>query len=300
MKYMKKIIYLVLLSMVFGACQNTDKQEIGSDNINLDDTLDYTNKASNNAVKKIFYNIPSPTEMSSLLKKAGLAYNPEFLHSYKKVDEYTTVAQTSLNLGVYGADLSYNRLYNQTQQAVNYFSAIKRLSDALGIPQEQGGNAVERLESNIENKDSLLLIITEVYSNADRYLKENNRGSTAALIVTGGWIEAMYLAVQVASQTENNKDLVDLIAEQKFSLDNLLGLLKDYPKDKAISIYLPKLENLKKAFEKVNIVYSNRDVTIDDENSLTTISGESKIEFNKEDFIEITNLINELRTEIIH
>ena len=297
---MKKIIYLAMLSILFGACQNTAKQESGSDNINLDDTLGFTNKASDDVVKKIFYNIPSPTEMSSLLKKAGLSYNPEFLHSYKKVDEYTTVAQTSLNLGVYGADLSYNRLYNQTQQAVNYFSAIKRLSDALGIPQEQGGNAVERLESNIENKDSLLVIITEVYSNADRYLKENNRGSTAALIVTGGWIEAMYLAVQVASQTENNEDLVNLIAEQKFSLDNLLGLLKDYPKDKAINTYLPKLENLKKAFKKVNIIYSNQNVTIDEENSLTTIGGESKIEFDNEDFVEITNLINELRNEIIH
>ena len=284
--------------MLFGACQN--KQNDNTGEVSLNDTLGFTNKTNDDAVKKIFYNIPSPTEMSSLLKKAGLSYNPEFLHSYKKVDEYTTIAQTSLNLGVYGADLSYNRLYNQTQQAVNYFSAIKRLSDALGIPQEQGGNAVERLESNIENKDSLLVIITEVYSNADRYLKENDRGSTAALIVTGGWIEAMYLAVQVASQSESNKDLTDLIAEQKFSLDNLLGLLNDYPKDEAIKTLIPKLKNLKTAFDKINIIYSDREVTIDDEKSLTTIGGTSKIEFKNEDFIEITNLINKLRNEIIH
>jgi len=295
---MKKIIYLMLLTMLFGACQN--KQNDNTGEVSLNDTLGFTNKTNDDAVKKIFYNIPSPTEMSSLLKKAGLSYNPEFLHSYKKVDEYTTIAQTSLNLGVYGADLSYNRLYNQTQQAVNYFSAIKRLSDALGIPQEQGGNAVERLESNIENKDSLLVIITEVYSNADRYLKENDRGSTAALIVTGGWIEAMYLAVQVASQSESNKDLTDLIAEQKFSLDNLLGLLNDYPKDEAIKTLIPKLKNLKTAFDKINIIYSDREVTIDDEKSLTTIGGTSKIEFKNEDFIEITNLINKLRNEIIH
>ncbi len=295
---MRHFIILSSIVVLFSACNNTPKESVIDDDIVLsNDTM--SEIAHEKVVKKIFYNIPSPLEISSMLKKAGVNYNPDFLNSFKKVNDYTTVEEMSTNLGVYGADLSYNRLYDQIQESVNFFSAIKKLSDDLGIPQDQGGSAAERLESNLENRDSLLNIISQTYSNADQYLKQNDKGNIASLIIMGGWVEALYIGTQIASLPGDNKVLLNSIAEQKFSLDNLIGLLTNYKDDEIVSKYIPKLKQLQSAFDKVKITQTKNNVTTDTEKGLTTIDNETNIVISNETFIEISTIISDLRNSII-
>lgn len=293
-----KYIYTPLAALLFlASCTRTPE-------VNVDDEIivgseQVSEEAHVKTVKQIFYNVPSPMEISSMLMKAGATYNSEYLNSFKKVNEYTTMEEMAVNLGIYGADLSYNRLYDQIQESVNYFSAIKKLSDNLGIPQDQGGSAAERLETNLENRDSLLNIISQTYANADQYLKQNNRGSTASLIIMGGWIEALYIATQIASLPGDNAPLLENIAEQKLSLDNLIGLLKNYENDEIVSKYLPRLNQLVKAYEKVEINSSPNEVVTDKEKGMTTINNETEITISQETFIEIMTIISELRNSII-
>jgi hypothetical protein len=276
-----------------------DTDVIDDSEIVVEKKEDVTYDAHNKTVKKIFYNVPSPLEVSSMLKKAGVDYNADFLNSYKKVSSYTTVEEMALNLGIYGADLSYNRLYDQIQESVNYFSAIKKLSDDLGIPQSQGGNAAERMESNLENRDSLLNIISQTYSEADHYLKQNDRGSTASLIILGGWVEALYIATQIASLPNDNEQLMNNIAEQKLSLENLIGLMSGYQDDEIVAKHIDNLQRLKKAFDKVEINQTANEVTTDKEKSLTTIHSETEIIMSAEDFVEIMTIVSEIRNQII-
>jgi hypothetical protein len=49
--------------------------------------------------KNIFYNIPSPMETASLLKKAGASYHGKILNDVKNVDKYTAASKQALNLG---------------------------------------------------------------------------------------------------------------------------------------------------------------------------------------------------------
>lgn len=294
-----KLTYILLSLVIFlAACNNTpDSPEEDLVIVNSEDNA--STAAHVKTVKKIFYNVPSPLEISSMLKKAGANYNSEYLNSFKKVSEYTTMEEMALNLGVYGADLSYNRLYDQIQESVNYFSAIKKLSDNIGIPQEQGGSAAERLETNLENKDSLLTIISQTYSTADQYLKQNDRGSTASLIILGGWVEALYIATQIATLPGNNESLLNNIAEQKFSLSNLIGLLSSYKDDEVVSKYLVKLDQLSVAYDKVEISQTTNKVTTDTALGLTVIDNESKIIISNETFIEIMTIISDIRNNII-
>ncbi len=292
--------YIVVFALILGlsACQNGNKNQ--DENVDLDSQTDTTGlEAHTKIVKKIFFNVPSPMEISSLLMQAGVDYSGEYLNSYKRVNQYITVEQMALNLGVYGADLSYNRLYDQIQESVNYFSAIKKLSDDLGIPQDQGGSAAERLEANLENRDSLLNIISQTYSSADQYLKQNDRGSTASLIILGGWVEALYIASQLAALPKENAELKNSIAEQKFSLDNLIGLLNSYSSDPIIAKHLTQLDQLKKIFDKVEITISDSKGVTDNKTGMTTITSESKIVFNDETFVEILTFVNKMRNDII-
>ena len=168
--------YILLLFTIFGtfifntSCNfSNDSNQVDNDSINnIDLNGDHSRK-----VKKIFYNVPSPIEMASVIQKSGAQYKPEILNSSKVVDKYVNVQQQALNLGVYGSDLSYVRLFDQIQLSINYLSSIKKLCDELNIPEQQGSFAISRMETNMDNRDSLLQIITETYASADAYLKEN-------------------------------------------------------------------------------------------------------------------------------
>ncbi|NJM14862.1 MAG: hypothetical protein HC896_05330 [Bacteroidales bacterium] len=48
-------------------------------------------------------------------------------------------------------------------------------------------------------------------------------------MIAGVWVEGLYLATQVAAETESN-ELLERIGEQKKILDQLLLILKNYQK----------------------------------------------------------------------
>ena len=296
-----KLIYLFFLSsLLITSCNSVPDEKLITGNSDFEKESSINNSHHQKIVKKIFYNVPSPIEISSLLQSVGAEYNPAYLHSYKKADSYTTTKSMALNLGVYGADLSYNRLYDQIQASIYYFSAVKTLSDNLNIPQEQGGTTAERLESNLENKDSLLLIISQTYASADEYLKESEKGNLASLIIFAGWVEALYIGIQIAEASEDNYyTIINNIAEQKFSLDNLIHLLNAYENDENIKIYLNKLKELKVSYDKVEINYTRSKLSTDNDRGVTTIESKSSIVISKETFEEIKLIIKEIREEII-
>lgn len=298
MKYLN--LTLVLLSFLFIGCQSTtDKTVLDDEKIDIQPNDAISEAAHLKKVKKIFYNLPSVIEVSTMLKNSGVDYNFDFLNHYKKVDQYTTLEEMSINLGVYGADLSYTRLYDQLQESVNYFAAIKRLSDNLGIPQDQGGAAAERLESNLQNPDSLLNIITRTYSDADAYLKQNDRGNIASLIVMGSWIEALYIATHIASLPDSETAIHNSIAQQKFSLDNLVGLLSEYKEDEMVETYISQLNVLQQAYEKVEIQQTDNVVTKDTVSGVITFDNETQIHMSDEDFKVIKSIVEDIRQSII-
>lgn len=253
-----------------------------------------------NRVKKIFYNVPSPIEMSSVIQRSGAVFRGDVLCSYKNVEKYTTPSKQAIMLGVYGADLSYVRLFEQIQTAINYLSSIKKLCDVIDIPQEQGSLAIQRMEKNIDNKDSLLQIISETYAATDSYLKDNGRGNTATFVILGGWVESLYIASQIADYNNpSNKEIIDRIGEQKYSLSNMIELIKAYPEDKELQSYVQPLEDLKKVYEEVNIEYVKGEVKTDPSKKLTTIYSVAKVEIKKETFEKIKTLAKQIRINLI-
>ncbi len=298
----KNYLVILLLCPVFllFCCKTGQKGEEQFEDENIEGTeYNYDSGEHVKKVKQIFYNVPSPIEMAQLMERTGVDFNLEILNPIDNFEEYTTISEIALNLGVYGADLSYTRIFDQIQETVNYLSIIRILSDALGIPQDQGSFAVSRLEENIENRDSLIQIISDTYSSADLYLKENDRGNTASLIILGGWVEALYLSTNIMDLENPNKEIMNRIAEQKYSLDNLIALLKAYKDDKAVLKFYPDLQKLKKSFDKIKITYIKGDIVTDPVKKVTTISSEGLIDVSIEQIIEIKNIINSIRKKII-
>ncbi|MCC6578132.1 MAG: hypothetical protein IT228_12390 [Flavobacteriales bacterium] len=198
------------------------------DTLNVPDASDSAAQADRmRKTRNIFYNIPSPMETAALLKKAGAEYDKAILNDVKNVDRYTAASKQALNLGIYGADLSYTSVNNQTQESMFYTSCAKKLADRLGVSNAFNDTTLERMEKNMNDRDSLLGIISETFWNVDAYLKENERDNISALMIAGGWVEGLYIATQVA-KANATPELRQRIAEQRLSLGDLLGLMDTY------------------------------------------------------------------------
>ncbi|MDM8161197.1 hypothetical protein QUH73_15340 [Labilibaculum sp. K2S] len=204
------------------------------------------------SVKTLFYNVPSPIEVTGIIKKMNLPYQPDLMNPVSNADNYLSQADVAINIGIYGADLSYIRIYEQFQDAARYLAVIKKFTRHLGIPEEQERITARRMEENIENQDSLLQIITETFTKSDSYLKENQRGGVAALIVFGGWIETLYLATNIVDLKNPQKEMVNLISQQKHSVKNLIGLLNQYRDNYKINQILPDLKKLDAKFQEIS------------------------------------------------
>ncbi|HBS85620.1 MAG: hypothetical protein A2W91_14345 [Bacteroidetes bacterium GWF2_38_335] len=259
------------------------------------DTLDDKGKK----VTKIFYNLPSPLEMTLLIQRAGSHYNKDLINPLSNESKYTTNAKMSLNLGVYGTDLSYARLFDQIQVSIEYLAKIKKLISKLGIPEEKGGFAVSQIQKHMEHRDTLLKIIGDTYSTTDSYLKENDRAGSAVLVLVGGWVEALYISINMIDEKKPNLEIMERIAEQKYSLSNMLELLKDYYEDEDVFPFVEKLNKLYLAFENIKIDYKLNKITTDEVNKITTIDSKTDITVTIEDIKKISNIVKNIRKEII-
>ncbi|MFH1319067.1 MAG: hypothetical protein ABII90_00225 [Bacteroidota bacterium] len=286
------------LIAVFSSCgSDQDEQKIDDKLITSDEEFT-AGEIRVKKVGKVFYSIPSPIEMTSLIKKAGGTYDKDILNSAGNVSNYITNKSMALNLGIYGADLSYSSIYDQTQETMLYFSAAKKLADGLGISSAFGKSIWERVENNLSNRDSLVQIISDSYWETDAYLKENRRSNTSALVITGGWIEGLYIGTKLATSATNNQEIISRIGEQKLTLNNLIAMLETYD-DEGVADILEELLEVQQVFDGVELSYTRKEPDTNPETKVTTLFTTSKISISEEQLDSISVKIKKIRDNII-
>jgi len=249
-------------------------------------------------VKKVFFNLPSPIEITQTILSTNSPYNQELLNPTSNLNNYSSSADLALNFGIYGADLCYSRVYDQLQSSIAYLSVIRKISSLLQIPEDQGAETINRIEENIGNRDSIFQIISETYAEADGYLKENDRDLTAAFILIGGWVEGMHFAVNLQN-SQSNQALIKSIAEQKYSLNNLISIMGEYKDNPAIAEIYPYFEKLVVVYTNVSITRDKAVTVTDQETKVTSIDSEATIQITPEQLKEITGLISTIREKIV-
>lgn len=290
---MKKYLLILMVSSLLLACGNdTEIVETEDDTEAVDEIL--PERAAK--AQLVFQTVPSPLETVSLFFNAGANYNADLLNPIENVNTYATNHLKALNFGVYGADLSYANIFDQTQESMFYMNCCKKLSDALGVTSAFDAETMERLEENINNRDSLMILINDAFWIADAFLKENEQDHLSALIIAGGWIEGLYIGAKVLNRDHPDEGLMKKIADQKFSLDNLLELLSTYDNEEVKNIKA-ELQKLAAIYDKVEEVEG--EITVDNSNSSPTIVGGSTVTYEQDAIFEIVDEIEKIRNEII-
>src|ERR1035437_3100981 len=161
----KCIAAIVCLLVLFTSCKNQNSKattEKAIDSIPLTQKID---KKSNTLFKfnNVVFSIPSPYEFAYFVKNLGITYNKEYVNPAKNATSYSSSFKKAVNLGVYGTDLGYLTINEQTPDAVSYFATIKNLSNDIGIASVFGKKTMDRIEKNMNNKDSLMYILSNSY-----------------------------------------------------------------------------------------------------------------------------------------
>ena len=246
----KKLLYVFLCVIVISSCKsNTSKYNESFEG--TDSTISEAIPVAKSSMEDLVQNISSPVEMAALIKSIGTPFSQKYLAS-TNIDNYNTSYSKAFNLGVYSADLGYLNMYSKTSSVLSYITSIKNLAEGINIGQFFDFATLKRLATNNENIDSLMFIAVHSFNVMDEYLRKNNRSNLSALMVTGVYIEGLYLMTQVCKDKYNAK-LADNIGEQKTIFEQLMLILKNYQKDQYFANLITELDKIQKAFEPVKI-----------------------------------------------
>ena len=250
MKKTSNFVFIIIAFLLVNySCENNNTNNIIN---NISDSVPTKSVETYEKAKLIFYSLPSPVETAMLIETAEIEFNKDVLNPTSKVSSYVTTTEQAFNLGVYSADLSYISLFNQQETIISYLAVSKKLTEELKIFDVINDSIIQVIKDNVHDKNKILNVISETFMTSSAYLEENDRGETAALIVSGGWIEGLYLSVSLVGESvDDNPNLVEIIFEQQLSLEDLIGLLEIYSENKDIELLLIQLKELKVIYQKL-------------------------------------------------
>lgn len=287
----KYLIALTIASSILASCGDKtekEKEEI----VDVQDTI----KTTQFNISGELFSVPSPIQTALLIQKSGIIYDKTVLSASNKVNTFSTDYARSLNLGIYGADLGYVSLYNQTQDAIGYLASVKQLADKLGISAAFDASTMERIQKNVTNKDSMMVLVGIAYRSSDTYLKSNQRNDVSSLILTGGWIESLYFST-TAYKSKPNNDIKYRIAEQKQTLMSLVKILGSNTSAEVVEL-TKELADLSKIYEGIQFKYTFVEPTTDTLKKVTYINSTSEIIVTADQLSQISEKIKAIRNKI--
>lgn len=298
---MKVNIYLLLTTVIlisFSCRQKTAEKFIFNP---VFSTLSEDSSGSTDRETKYetYYGLLTPVEICSIFNRLGVTYDNAALNPVSNSDSYMSIAKTAVNTGIYGVDFGYLKMFGLGQDVINYMVTIRRMSNRLGIPDYLMLNPLRQIESDIADPDTVTALMGKAFSNLEDHLMRNERESIAGLILMGGWVEAMFIATQLAYDHENPDPVViQKIAEQKYTLKSLLSFMKNYYDDPVVVYYTKKLKYLNNYFDSFDIYFKPGDLEIDTLRKVLRSSGaDMTITLPTLDMIK--DYVAKLRTEMV-
>ena len=283
------------ICVLFFSCSSPDKPKTISVEIPI---LTETNHEK---IEAIYYGVPSPMETTIILKNNCPIFSNDVLFPDIISGHLNNKQSTAILLGIISADLNYAILSDRPHETSILMNKVINLAKLLHLDAVVNENIKQRVENNLSNKDSMQIIIGNTFWEIENKLKQDENYKSSAMIITGGWLEGIYLACKMAKLYPENHGINNVVAEQKFVLENLIELNSEFKFDEHIhELIINDLIKLKSIYENVTIEYTNPKSTSEEENSNEIVIGNYfNLKFDVQDIEKIDNLVNELRNKVI-
>jgi hypothetical protein len=246
---LKKIFFIAPLTATILLTSCGSKEEAVKDYQETTDTLSSEVRTDMSLIRA---GIPSPILIAKQISKSGYSYNKGVLNSSSKSSSYSTKFQAAANLGVYGADFGYVAGYGQSQDVLEYVAQVAKLAKTVGVESAFNEEFGKEVTQNIGKEDTLMDVIDDAYGKAERNLRSNDRLSTTALIIAGGWIEGLYMGCEVIGAKPRDiktNNAYRSVYDQVYAYRYIVDLLNQYKKDADCAKMLETLKPLDDAMK---------------------------------------------------
>lgn len=295
-----KNVLVLLISFAVTSCGSNNN---GNDNLDVNSLLE--EQAANSldvspeSMRSIIESIPSPIEIAMIIKNSGTGFKESLLNSQENFSLYNSDKEKALSIGIYSGDLGYINIYEKPFLTVNYLGTIKKLADDINIGQFFDLDLVKRLASSNEKMDSLVYLTTENFNKVDAFLRSQKRTNISILMVTGTWLEGLYIATQ-NYKAGDNPQIRDWIGNQKIIIDQLILGLSAFKNDPYFRQISDDLSQLKEIYNNITITYEyNEPESVEIDGRLVIIDkSTSTVNITTEQVNSICNLVSEIRTKI--
>ena len=246
MKLKLGLIGAIVSTMFIASCGSEPKEE----EVTAPDTKNQTEEMEVVEVEEFI--LPSTVQIGDLFRNSGLKYVSGLTLDPQKGSNYNTTFDKYFAFGTYWTDMTYCVLNNQSQEARKYMKVIKDLSTELGTGEVLNDqNLLDRFDRNLDNADSILMILIEIDEKTDAYVDDNDQQEFALVAFVGGWAEGMYLGVSTSTMQEHT-ELTGRIMEQMVILDKLIDGLSVYEgSSKRVDLVLASMKDLYSFYSKI-------------------------------------------------
>lgn len=206
-------------------------------------------KTIENQIEANVYPLPTSAAVIKMLTDLEVGYIIGISNPVENTKKYFSSTTRAVNLGVFGADLSYATLYNIQQEVINYMNAIRSLSNELNMSKIYNEELYDKIKQNFDNRDELVKILTKAFNDTYSYLSDNDQQPLALLVVGGAWVEGMFLTTHVSEAAYQVAGISKVLLEQKKSFELFLEITKPYATDPSVSDFVKLLDPVKKVYE---------------------------------------------------
>lgn len=214
----------------------------------------------NREIKENVYPLPTSAQIIKLLTDLEVGYQIGITNRVENVKKYFSSQRRAINLGVYGADLSYVTLYNMPQEVIDYLNAIRSLTNELNMSRIYNEEIYDSIKSNEDDKEKLVDILTDTFNETYKYLSDNNQQTLALLVVGGAWVEGMYLTTNISEAAYNISTISGVLLEQKASFDRYLEITEPYMSDPGISEFVKTLEPIRTIYAGLSTSLTEKNI----------------------------------------
>jgi len=300
-KYILLIVILGVFLQFFtnGCNDDNDIVEIPKD---LPGNNEKSNIKNREVVEQIVNSFPSPVEVAAIMKDMEVPFSKRYLADPSIIDNYDINNKKAFGLGILSADLGYLNVYERTTLIIEYLTAIKRLADDLRVGHFFDFQSFKRLATNNDNLDSLVFLSVNSFSNMNQHLQDNARGNLSLLMVTGVWLEGLYLMTQVYKEHPNEK-LKELIGDQKIIFTILYQGLKLYSDDEYFKKILEEFKKINKIYSQITITYEKVEPTYKTTQSNIPVYEQqerSVINVREQQLKDLTKITSQIRNKLIN
>jgi hypothetical protein len=286
-------VLFIGLTLLLVACAGNQQKAKENETISESSEFDEAHDRIVNDIARIAAELPPPSLIPNSLKSIGATFHSEVINDLSKLESYQIDDdKAALNLGIYATDIAYLITYDKVVETEEHMEACRLLGESLGVSTVFDQELVKKYEAAMNNSDSLNALMNRTIKIAEDRLEHSERLAMSALVLTGSFIEGLFLAIEVVktfpehTMTEEKRDkllepLVQLVLDQKHTLEDVTDMLRDIPQDDNISRMIVELSILTRLYE----------------GDLADIA--AKMELKPEGFVVTSDMLLDINIEVI-